>query len=216
MACHLILEARRTGALELLLTTPLPTRTFLRGHFRALRGYFFWPIVAIAGLHVFYVYGTWSVSSGRLPAHVPYLAGYMLNAGCSFFSFLTDVVALCYVGTWLSLSLRRPALAILTTLLLVILLPYLLSQALPGLRNFAPSSLFHWLSQLPGLRRFSVAPYMLYPLARTLLWIGKNLLFYLWARRQLHRHFRAAAAQTYRWDRPFRRLRSAGVGQTSR
>ena len=212
MACHLILEARRTGALELLLTTPLPTRTFLRGHFRALRGYFFWPIVAIAGLHVFYVLGTWSVMSGRLPPQIPYLSSYILNAGCSFFSFLTDVLALCAVGTWLSLSLRRPALAILTTLVLVILLPYLLSQALPGLRNFAPVPLIHWLTQLPGLSRFANAPYLLYPLVRTTLWIGKNLLLYFWARRQLRRHFRAAAAQTHRWDRIVRRAPRGATG----
>jgi ABC-type transport system involved in multi-copper enzyme maturation permease subunit len=209
MACHLILESRRTGALELLLTTPLPTRTFLRGHFRALRGYFFWPVVAIAGLHVFYVVGTWSVMSGRLPSHAPYLASYVLNAGCSFFNFLTDVLALCYVGTWLSLSLRRPALAILTTLLLVILLPYLFSLALPHFRPLVPRAFFLWLTHLPGLRRFAVAPHLLFPLAGAAAWIAKNLALYFWARWRLYRHFRAAAAQTHREDRRGFRLRPA-------
>ncbi|MCB1126006.1 MAG: ABC transporter permease, partial [Verrucomicrobiae bacterium] len=131
MACHVILEARRSGALELLLTTPLRARTFLRGHWRALRHYFFWPIVVIGLLHVFYVVGTWSALSGRSALGNSYLLSFAVSAAGSFVNFLSDVVALCLVGTWLSVSMRRPALAILATLLLVILLPFALSKTLP-------------------------------------------------------------------------------------
>lgn len=204
MACHLILESRRTGALELLLTTPLRARTLLRGHWRALRHYFFWPILVIAGLHVFYVVGTWSAVSARSPVGGAYLAMYAVSATSSFVNFLTDVVALCFVGAWLSLSVRRPPLAILATLLLVILAPFLASKALPTLRTLVPGNLVAFLLALPGLRGLAGTPYVLLPVVHSSVWVGKNLLLTLWARHQLKHHFRHAAAQTHVWDRPRR------------
>lgn len=201
MACHLILDARRTGALELLLTTPLRTRTLLRGHWRALRHYFLWPIVVIAALHVFYVVGTWSALTARAPVGASYLMMYVVSAASSFVNFFSDVLALCFVGTWLSLSVRRPPLAILTTLLLVILLPFLASKMLPALRTVLPGNLTSLLLSLPGLRMLAGTPYVLQPLMHSTAWVGKNLLLALWARGRLKRHFRRAAAQTYAWDR---------------
>lgn len=198
MACHLILEARRTGALELLLTTPLQVRTFLRGHWRALRAYFFWPIVVIAGLHVFYVWGTWSAMGSRYPTNIPYLQGLVVTASSSFFSFLTDVFALCYVGTWLSLSSRRPTLAILMTLVFVILVPFVATQALPALRGAAPDPVVRWLLKLPGMSVFASSTFFLLPAVRAVAIMTKNLLFVLWARPRLKRYFRPAAAQCYR------------------
>lgn len=201
MACHVILEARRTGALELLLTTPLRARTLLRGHWRALRHYFFWPIVGIALLHVFYVVGTWSAISGRSAVGGAYLLSFALTAAGSFVNFLSDVVALCYVGTWLSVSMRRPPLAILATLLLVILVPFAATRMLPTLRTLVPGDVVVFLVSLPGLRWLAGHPYALSPVIHSTAWVGKNLLFTWWARSRLKRHFRLAAAQTYAWDR---------------
>lgn len=222
MACHLILEARRTGALELLLTTPLQVRTLLRGHWRALRAYFFWPIVVIAGLHVFYVWGTWSSVGSRYPATIPYFEGLVVTAASSFFSFLTDVFALCYVGTWLSLSSRRPALAILMTLLVVILLPFVATQALPSLRGAVPDTVVRWLLKLPGMSIFSNSTFFLLPAVRAVAIMSKNLLFVIWARQRLKRHFRSAAAQSHQsghrlrawWKRRRTAARSPSGGVT--
>jgi ABC-type transport system involved in multi-copper enzyme maturation permease subunit len=205
MACHVVLDARRTGALELLLTTPLRARTFLRGHWRALRHYFFWPIVAIALLHVFYVVGNWSAISARTAVGTTYLLTSSVNAAGSFVNFLSDVVALCFVGTWLSVSMRRPSLAILVTLLLVILLPFAASRMLPTLQGLLPGDLVAFLAGLPGLRLLSRNLYSMRPVVHSVVWVGKNLLFVFWARSQLKRHFRRAAAQTHGWDRPGKR-----------
>lgn len=208
MACHLILEARRSGALELVLTTPIPPCTFLRGHWRALRNYFFWPIVVIALLHVFYVWGTWSSLGQRGSFSATYLAAFATGALSSFVSFLSDVIALSVVGTWLSLSMRRPGWAVLTTLLLVILGPFLLAEALGRVRGLAPSAVVQWLTSFPWFKTYVGSSFALMPLVRMTAWVAKNLLLAAWAWRRLRTRFRDAAAGTlhtrkrrYRWRR---------------
>src|SRR5216117_201350 len=56
MACRFLVEARRSGALEILLTTPLAIKTILRGRRQALLRLFFWPVLAIAVLHWWFVW----------------------------------------------------------------------------------------------------------------------------------------------------------------
>src|SRR6185369_16885251 len=49
-ASRLFSEPRRTGALELLLCTPLTTDEIIKGHWLTLRRRFFAPAAAVAGL----------------------------------------------------------------------------------------------------------------------------------------------------------------------
>src|SRR5881396_383379 len=56
MACRFLVEARRSGALEIILTTPLAISTILRGRRRALFRLFLWPVLAIAVLHWWFVW----------------------------------------------------------------------------------------------------------------------------------------------------------------
>lgn len=209
MACHFFLEARRTGALELLLTSPLPVRTLLRGHWRALVWYFAGPIFVIGLLHVGYVLGNWSQVSGRPGVlAAPLLPYYIASAISSYVNFLTDVLALCAVGAWLSVSLRKPGLALLLTFGLVILLPWVVGNYLPTMSGLLPGRFSQWLQSLPWLQKLFPGGLFGLPLGRTAAWVGKNLLFTLWALPRLRRHLRAAAAQTDDWrGRPFRRGR---------
>ncbi len=191
MACHFFLEARRGGGLELMLTTPLPVKTLLRGHWRALRQLFFWPIVVIALLHVYFVFGNWRPAMGAagLGAALRY---YGPGAASSLICFLSDVLGLCWLGTWLAVSAKRANLAILHTFALVYLAPRAVDYFAP---NLGPQVLQAVLPR--GAAHWAYNP-LFYYAARALPWVLKNVLFVLWAAYKLHRYFRPAAAQTYR------------------
>jgi ABC-type transport system involved in multi-copper enzyme maturation permease subunit len=210
MACRFLLEARRTGALELMLTTPLPVRTFMRGHWRALRRLFLWPVTVIALLHVGYVVGRWLLLPTGAAIVTSTIKTDMLQAGGSLVKFVTDILALCWVGAWLSLSSKKPTLALLKTYSFVILIPWVAAYSMPGLQSLLPQRVWTAAMGQPQARELlTMAVYMTDPLC----WVAKNLLFILWARHGLKRHFRSAAAQSYhvdhvpfgKWRPPFRR-----------
>jgi hypothetical protein len=218
MACRFWLEARRSGALELILTTPLPVRTLVRGHWRALGWLFAGPVLAIALLHVLYVEESLRLTVQKAPASAAfaqtYARSYMIQAASSLTNFLTDVVAISWVGAWLSLSMRRATLAILSTFALVILGPWVLGYFLPGLTSVLPAKWLTWLMAKPAWRTLFLGGVVGSPVLRSAAWVGKNLLFTLWARARLRRHLRAAAAQTYGWEHGWavwRRRRAARV-----
>jgi hypothetical protein len=210
MACRFWLEGRRTGALELILTSPLPVRTLLRGHWRALWLLFAGPVAAIALLHVFYVEESWRLTAQRGQFGALLLHSYVTAAASSLINFLTDVLAICWLGAWLSLSSRRPTFVILKTFAWVILAPWTIGALLPNLSSILPGSVLVYLNTQPILRTFVGSGVVSFSALRTVGWVGKNLLIILWARKRLRRHFRSAAAQTYGserggWLGPFRR-----------
>ncbi len=214
MACHFFLEARRSGALELLLTSPLPVRTLLRGHGRALFGYFFWPIAAIGLLHVWFVWGMASQIKSPVTPAFSYLPFYIISATNSYLNFLSDVLALTFVGAWFSLSLRKPGLALLLTFTTVILVPWAIGHYLPLQGGQFQARVAGWIQSLPWLQKLSPAGYLALPLGRMAGWVGKNLILILWARSRLHRHFRAAASQTL--HPPWSWLRWRGLSPSNR
>lgn len=189
MACRFLLEMRRTGGLELMLTTPVPVRTLLRGHWRALRRLFFWPVLAISVLHVFYVVMSWQAGRSSFPGGYLSISQYAMDAGQSLLKFLTDILALCWVGAWVSISSRKASLAILKTYALVILLPWAFAYFSPDFMNYLRQR----------LAIYTASPSLL----PTACWVLKNCLFVLWAGFHLRKHFRQAAAQTY-VQRPWR------------
>jgi len=197
MACRFLLELRRTGGLELMLTTPVPVRTLLRGHWRALRRLFLWPVLAIAALHVFYVCmcgqaGRSSFQGGQLS-----VSSSAMVAGQSLLKFLTDILALCWVGAWLSISSRKANLAILKTYALVILLPWAFAYFSEDFTTFLRQRLATYTAGRPALQQILFNPNVSLILLPSACWVLKNCLFVLWASLHLRRHFRQAAAQTY-------------------
>ena len=197
MACRFLVEARRSGALEIILTTPLAIKTILRGRRRALFRLFFWPVLAIAVLHWWFVWGTWKPFATQ-PNNLAFLRGQSLHAAGSLISFLTDVVALSAVGGWLSVSSRNPRVIVLKTFLIVTLVPWLLQFFI------TTSQIVQSLTAGNNYWRYLVWPAV---------WVIKNLLLFAWAAWKIRRHFRAAAAQTYGWQRPRKNLTAGLPGQ---
>lgn len=127
-------EERRSGALELLLCTPLSVREILRGQMQSLRRQFFWPAFVLLLL--------WFL----------FLATLIPRWGASGFGFqvlmilgtmvllVLDLYALCWLGMWKGLNSRFVSRAILANLLTILLLPCLffgliMSMALSSTRG---------------------------------------------------------------------------------
>jgi len=194
MACRFLVEARRSGALEIILTTPLAVKTILRGRRRALLRLFFWPVLAIAVLHWWFVWGTWRPMVNQ-PNNAVFLRLQSLHAAGSLISFLTDVAALSAVGGWLSVSSRNPRVIVLKTFLIVTLVPWLLQ---------------YFINTSRIVQSLTVGNYYRQSLVWPTIWVVKNSLLFGWAAWKMRRHFRAAAAQTYGWRRSGKKL-AAGV-----
>jgi ABC-type transport system involved in multi-copper enzyme maturation permease subunit len=178
MACRFFAEARRTGALELILTTPVHVGTILAGRRRALLRLFFWPVVAIAVLHYCLVWGMWNQYANQ-PDSEYIFRTYAKMATKSLAGFLTDIFALTAVGAWFSLSSKRAWLVVLNTFILVTLIPWVLLH----------------LAEYTAFVQRTFPKYSEFALPAAL--VTKNLLFLGWATYKVRRHFRAAAAETY-------------------
>jgi hypothetical protein len=113
-------EARRTGALELLLSTPLTTEEIVKGHWLTLRRRFFAPVAAVVGLVLLLlVFGL--VEAG---SDFTFFAVFM-GGKCLFLvaAFLADVLAAGWVGMLVGLTAKKPSQAAGLTVLYTVALP---------------------------------------------------------------------------------------------
>lgn len=120
-ACSFFAESRRTGAIELLVTTPLTNADIIRGQWLALRHAFLLPAAVLFLLGVF-PFGSFSLFWGGEVA----LAGNWIAPLAFGLDLAADLAACGWAGMWFALSLRRPANAPLLTILLVLILPSVL------------------------------------------------------------------------------------------
>ncbi len=130
--CSRLIQDRRSGALELLLSTPLSVGQIAEGQSLALHRIFRKPIVILLILEGLLLYsGLWfrSASGGNR------FFVYAVFVG----TFLLDLWALKWVGLWLSLSGKSIERILIMTLVRVLLLPWLIysvAAGFLGLRNF--------------------------------------------------------------------------------
>jgi ABC-type transport system involved in multi-copper enzyme maturation permease subunit len=126
-------EARRTGELELLLTTPLGAKEVVSAQSSVLKWRLRWPIrVMLAPQLLQGAYVIAMVLSGSNWGHpfgLPYVASWLL--GCV--NVLFDVGALCWVGMWFGLKAGGQARAVVWTVCLVTGVPFLIYLLFPVL-----------------------------------------------------------------------------------
>jgi len=116
-ACLRLGPDHRSGALELLLSTPLTVREILRGQMLALRRQFFWPVLLVVGLDFLFLFTAFN----RLGSAADNLwVGFCLGG---ILSFAADIYTLCWVGMWAGLIARHPNRATLAAFARVVLLP---------------------------------------------------------------------------------------------
>jgi len=121
-ACHLFAGARDSGALELLLSTPLTIREVVKGHLLGLKRLFYRPVallLAVEGLLLagqLFIMGAQD-ASGRQMAYTVIGVGLFVGAA------IMDFLAVAHYGMWMGLSTKNPGKAVTKTVLRVLLLP---------------------------------------------------------------------------------------------
>jgi ABC-type transport system involved in multi-copper enzyme maturation permease subunit len=113
-------EPRRTGALELLLSTPLTTEEIIQGHWLTLRRRFLAPVASLVGLVLLMlVFGL--VGAGRDFI----LFAIFMGGKCLFLvaAFIADVLAAGWVGMLMGLTAKKPGQAPGLTVLYTVVLP---------------------------------------------------------------------------------------------
>jgi len=129
-ACRFFSESRSSGALELLLCTPVQNSDIIRAQWRKLRGIFLWPSITLilaAAILIFF--------AGRSGVSAPARWGALLGDPLfepSFgkicwlaIGFTADILAVGWCGMCLALTLKKPILAPALTIIFVLILPSL-------------------------------------------------------------------------------------------
>jgi len=181
-ASRRLAEDRRSGALEMLLTTPLDTPLLVRGWLIGLKRAFLAPVAFLIGVSLAVLVGGW--------VWLDDWDGEALGPLVLFFAPLAlagDAYALCWVGLWRGLVARSSARAWVQTLTLVLVFPWI------GLS--ACAAIFGLIGAGSG---FQIEPGLL-----VLIWWAMTVLADVgctgWAISALRDDFREAAAQ---WAAP--------------
>jgi len=191
-ATRQLADERRSGTLELLLSTPLSVQDILYGQFLALSRQFFKPILTIMAVEALFMSGTMSAAldKGDQPRYwvVFWLAGLAM--------FLADLIALYWIGMWQALTARNPARATLTSINRVMVLPWV---------GYALLVLILALFSANGTNRFQGGPGFFLAMW-FVLGLTADIGFAIHARYKLLTTFRLAAEQQYSSSPVFRFL----------
>ena len=122
-ACRFFVEARRNGALEMLLCTPLTSRDILGGQAVALRRNFLRPIAGLLGLLFVPVVVRAATARAWDGEQIGTTFIGLFFSGFACLRMYADCYAVVWFGMWLALTLKKPNLAPALTILFVLVLP---------------------------------------------------------------------------------------------
>jgi hypothetical protein len=121
-ASYSFAETRGSGALELLLSTPVSATQIIQGHFLSLRNVFLKPVLALVCIELsLFLLGLYS---GRHQLGWGDVIGLLFTDGMVVL-LITDLYAAAWFGLWMGLSSKKPTHALTKTSLFVLFLPYL-------------------------------------------------------------------------------------------
>ncbi|HVV73405.1 MAG TPA: hypothetical protein VHI52_18175, partial [Verrucomicrobiae bacterium] len=152
-------ESRQSGALDLLLCTPLTTREIVRGCAKALCFAFLWPAVVFVGL-LFAPVAIRLTEAAVAHSLDPVFAAFSASILALLFVIRAgmDLLALCWFGMALALTSKRPSLSPALTVLFVLILPSIFSFC--WLDMIADLVFIIWgISRLQDLRQLSARQY---------------------------------------------------------
>lgn len=172
-AAHRFNHDRQSGALELLLSTPLEVSEIIHGQMQALKRQFLWPTVVVLVFHFLFI-----LSEKASGGFVTWWLGCMVM-------LVADLFAISYVGMWLGLNFRYATRATGSTLARVLLVPWLL---LIGFYTFV--FVVSRFSSGAGSENFFITVWLMTGL-------GVNLFFGLRAWNGLHEKLRDLAASRF-------------------
>ena len=125
VASRFFIEARRTGELELLATTPHGAAAMVSAQAEMLRRLFRWPIFVLLLPIVLQAFLWLAIPGSGMPSN--WKVYFVISIVLRGINTWVYVVALCWVGMWFGLRARNQSSAIVLTVGLVGLLPHLLS-----------------------------------------------------------------------------------------
>jgi hypothetical protein len=131
-ACFMIADARSSGALDLLLTTPLRPQQIIDGHVAALQRQFLRPFIALTIIEFVVVvllldFPREVVSSRDVVTSTNELISALLITIVAATVLCAQLFSCAWFGLWCGLTSRKPAQAVLKTILWVFVLPLLFS-----------------------------------------------------------------------------------------
>jgi ABC-type transport system involved in cytochrome c biogenesis permease component len=153
-ACRFFLEGKRSGLLELLLTSPLPPAQIVRGQAWALWRRFVSPtllLVCAQGLLIVLqtqmmmknmarVAGTAATSATTASVFDDFVFAQIIAGAGGVVTFVTGLFALAWFGMWMGVTSKKINPAILKTLVLVDFLPAIVLTFLQGLLMLTATS----------------------------------------------------------------------------
>jgi hypothetical protein len=176
-ATRFLFEGVRSGALELILCTPITPVEIVRAQWRSFMATFTLPLLFIVTAEQIVSLTQIFSSGGGQPFRSYIIADQIHSAITS----ITTAVALGWFGMWMGLRSRKAHLAVIKTLVFVFVLPYIGLGLLQGILMFA----FAFGGRMPD---------WLAPTASCVLWVIKDVIFILASRRRLHTRFRETVA----------------------
>jgi ABC-type transport system involved in multi-copper enzyme maturation permease subunit len=169
-ACRYLAQDRRSGSIELLLSTPLTEAQIIRGQFLGLRRLFGWPVAAVLLADLIFL----AIALRHPGSDEDYRTWIGVYLICGAF-LVMDLIAIGWLSIWLGLSGRKPNRAAALAFCAIVVLP--------GAIFFVAAPLLSILTRLdiglPGLLACWSA-----------LGVATNGLFTVYARNKLLRHFR--------------------------
>ena len=178
-----LLEQRKSGALELLLSTPLKVREILEGQWLSLRRQFLGPVLAVLAVECWFMIACAKAATPQAEQRF-----WMVFWLALMVMFIADFVALFSVGMWQGLIARNTARAVSSTVAKVLILPWIIYASVMLLLALAAISARSGGPE-PGWKFFLGLWFAL--------GIGTDLLFGLRSWGKLHTGFRVAAQQQY-------------------
>lgn len=164
---------RKSGALELLLSTPITVREILQGHLMALGRMFGGPMLVVVAATI--VFAAAEKDEG----------GWVRVCSVGILAFVADMIALAPLGLWMGMVSRSTGRAAAAAVVRVLVLPWMIFSVLIVFLEFRPSYGGSRLSE-KGLLN---------------LWAGISLaisaFFALWAWQKLTKDLRATAARQF-------------------
>jgi ABC-type transport system involved in multi-copper enzyme maturation permease subunit len=177
-AGRLLAEDRKSGALELTLSTPIKVREILDGQFLALARQFGWSVAALICLELVFMF------LGARTSAVGNNTEWVLMCLSGMIIFIADLFVLPAVAMWLALTSKRASKAFAQTTFFVLLLPWLIFFGFLTLVGLSRSS--------PGGGSLVGAWFIISAIV--------DLVFFGWASGNLSQRFREIATQ--RFDTP--------------
>ena len=114
-------EDQRSGALELVLCSPIRIREILSGHWQAFYWQFFWPVFFVLMVDLLFLLDPLTSQTDRVD---PSMLFFVKIFTASMILFIVDLYALSWLGMWKGLNGRRVNRTILSNLLTVLALPW--------------------------------------------------------------------------------------------